>query len=55
MSAIEASFFSIGAFVGMIIAAFVVCGLYDTRDANRIKLGFMSTSQGLYKLTEIKP
>lgn len=41
--------------VGFIIGAFTVANAYDHKDATRIRLGFMTTSQGVYKLTEIKP
>jgi hypothetical protein len=41
--------------VGFIIGAFTVANAYDSKDATRVRLGYMTTSQGVYKLTEVGP
>jgi len=45
----------LGALVGMVIGAIAFAHFADERDANRVKAGYMITSSGIYKLTEIKP
>lgn len=47
--------FCLGILTGFIVGAFMVGAAYDSKDANRIKIGFMSTSQGVYRLVEVQP
>lgn len=47
---------TLAAFIsGFLAAAMFTASAYDNRDATRVKIGFMSTRTGAYKLTEIKP